>query len=98
MAKSNAKSKRRRHTPQRTCVVCRTTADKRTLTRLVRTPDDGVQVDPTGKRNGRGAYLCDQRACWDRALDDGTLARALRTTLSQDDIERIRAARPESEA
>jgi predicted RNA-binding protein YlxR (DUF448 family) len=51
---------RRRHIPRRTCVVCRATGDKRALTRLVRTPDDGVHVDPTGKRNGRGAYLCDR--------------------------------------
>jgi predicted RNA-binding protein YlxR (DUF448 family) len=86
--------KRRRHTPQRTCVVCRTTAEKRSLTRLVRTPEDGVQVDPTGKRNGRGAYLCDQPACWDRALTTDILSRALRTPLTEADRERLRAARP----
>ncbi|NLX09830.1 MAG: YlxR family protein [Chloroflexi bacterium] len=86
---------RPRHVPQRTCVVCRSTASKRTLTRLVRTPDEGVQIDPTGKRNGRGAYLCDQRTCWDRALDSDVLANALRTSLTDEDRERIRAARPE---
>ena len=86
---------RPRHVPQRTCVVCRSTAGKRTLTRLVRTPDEGVQIDPTGKRNGRGAYLCDQRTCWDRALDSDVLANALRTSLTDEDRERIRAARPE---
>ncbi len=85
--------KRQRRVPQRTCVVCRTTADKRTLTRLVRTPDDGVHVDPTGKRNGRGAYLCDDPACWERALTSDVLGRALRTTLTEDDRERLRAAR-----
>ena len=86
---------RPRHVPQRTCVVCRSTASKRTLTRLVRTPDEGVQIDPTGNRNGRGAYLCDQRTCWDRALDSDVLANALRTSLTDEDRERIRAARPE---
>ena len=86
---------RQRHTPQRTCVVCRTTAGKRTLTRLVRTPDNGVQVDPTGKQNGRGAYLCDQINCWDRALETDILEKALRTTLTDADRERIQAARPE---
>ena len=85
---------RRRHVPQRTCVVCRTTADKRTLTRLVRSPDDGVHIDPTGKHNGRGAYLCDQPACWDRALQTDVLEKALRTTLTETDRERIQAARP----
>lgn len=88
--------KKRRHVPQRTCVICRTTAEKRALVRLVRTPDEGVQVDPTGKRNGRGAYLCDNPACWDRALETDALARALRITLTEMDRERIRAARPAS--
>ena len=86
--------KPRRHIPQRTCVVCRTTSDKRALTRLVRTPDEGVQVDPSGKRSGRGAYLCDQLACWDRALVTDALAKALRTTLTEADRARIQAARP----
>jgi uncharacterized protein len=91
------KPKRRKHVPQRTCVVCRTTSDKRTLMRWVRTPDDGVHLDPTGKRSGRGAYLCDDGACWDRALDSDVLARALRTTFTEQDIDRIRAAHPTAE-
>ncbi len=95
MAKSRKTPKRRKHIPQRTCVVCRTTAEKRALTRLVRTPDDGVHVDPTGKRSGRGAYLCDNPDCWDRALTSDVLAKALRTTLTDIDRDRIRAAHPE---
>ena len=95
MSKTGAKP-RRRHVPQRTCVVCHTTADKRTLTRVVRTPDEGVLVDLTGKRSGRGAYLCDQPACWDRALTTDILARALRTSLTEEDLERLRAAYPGS--
>ena len=75
-------------------MVCRTTADKRSLTRIVRTPDEGVHVDPTGKRSGRGAYLCDQAVCWDLALAGDALDRALRTTLTDEDRARIRAARP----
>ncbi|MCC6798906.1 MAG: YlxR family protein [Anaerolineae bacterium] len=94
MARQVAQPQRRRHVPQRSCVVCRTTADKRSLTRLVRTPDEGVQIDLTGKRSGRGAYLCDQATCWDRALAGEALAQALRTTLTDADRERIRAARP----
>ncbi|MBN2304177.1 MAG: YlxR family protein [Anaerolineae bacterium] len=93
MAKQGKPAKRRR-VPQRTCVVCRSTADKRGLTRLVRTPDEGVWVDPTGKRGGRGAYLCDDPACWNRALAVDVLAKALRTTLTESDRDRIRAAHP----
>ncbi|MBC8078429.1 MAG: YlxR family protein, partial [Chloroflexales bacterium] len=49
---------RPRHVPQRTCVACRRTDAKRGLLRLVREADGRVALDPSGKRNGRGAYLC----------------------------------------
>lgn len=75
---------RARHIPQRTCCVCRRTDAKRTLHRLVRTPD-GVHYDPTSKTNGRGAYLCNDPLCWQRALAHGILARALKTTLTPEE-------------
>lgn len=76
-----------KHIPQRTCVGCHTVLPKRTMTRLVRT-SEGVWVDPTGKRNGRGAYLHNQRSCWQRALK-GSLAHALKTELSDEDRARL---------
>src|SRR6266545_1832312 len=69
-----------KHVPQRTCVGCREVLPKRKMIRLVRTAE-GVQVDPTGKLAGRGAYLHDRRECWERALK-GALAHALKTTLT----------------
>lgn len=75
---------RRRHVPQRTCIACRRVGSKRELIRVVRTPDEGVQIDPTGKRNGRGAYLCAQRPCWHKALAGSLLERALKTALQPD--------------
>jgi len=86
---------RHKHVPQRTCVVCRRTLDKRALVRIVNHPEDGVKVDPTGKQNGRGAYLCTAAACWERALSSNILAQALRTTLMEADFARLREARPE---
>jgi uncharacterized protein len=83
---------RRKHVPQRTCVVCRETDAKRALTRVVRTAEEGVQVDPTGKRNGRGAYLCSQPSCWQRAVESNVLDRALRTTLTAEDRQRLSEA------
>jgi hypothetical protein len=73
---------RPKHVPQRTCVGCRTTSAKREFVRVVRTPEGTVEVDPTGKRNGRGAYLCARRECWDEALKKDRLGRALRATVS----------------
>jgi uncharacterized protein len=76
--KRKAKGPRPKHVPQRTCVACRTTGGKRTLIRLVRTPEGAVEVDPTGKRAGRGAYLCARVRCWERGVNEKTLVRALR--------------------
>ncbi len=81
------KTVRRKHVPQRTCVGCRAVLPKRTLIRIVRRPD-GVQIDPTGKLAGRGAYLHDKRSCWERGLS-GALARALKTELTVEDRERL---------
>jgi uncharacterized protein len=75
------KGPRPKHIPQRMCVSCRERSAKRTLLRIVRTPEGRVEIDPTGKRNGRGAYICDDPACWTRALKTGSLAHALKTTI-----------------
>ena len=84
---SGKQNKPVKHIPQRTCVGCHTVLPKRTMTRLVRT-SDGVWVDPTGKRNGRGAYLHNQRSCWERALK-GSLAHALKVELGDEDRARL---------
>lgn len=76
--------KRRKHVPQRTCVACRDKTSKRTLTRIVRTPEGTVEIDPSGKRNGRGAYLCSDPACWTKALTTPTLSRALKAEIDDD--------------
>lgn len=78
-------TKRVKHIPQRTCVGCRSVLPKRTLMRLVRT-SDGIQLDPSGKAAGRGAYLHNQRSCWERALK-GALANALKVELTEQDRE-----------
>jgi uncharacterized protein len=82
-----------KHVPMRTCVVCREKGSKRALIRVVRT-ENGIQVDRTGKMNGRGAYLCDRESCWERAASSDILSKALRTTLTSEDRERLRQ-RPE---
>lgn len=79
--------KRVKHVPQRTCVGCRTVLAKRELIRIVRTAE-GVQVDPGGKLAGRGAYLHDRRACWERGLR-GALSHALKVELTLADRERL---------
>ena len=80
---SKTSGKKVKHVPQRTCVGCRRILAKRTLVRVVRTPD-GIKVDPTGKANGRGAYLHNLRSCWESGLK-GALAHALKVELTDQD-------------
>ena len=78
---------KRKHKPQRMCVACRQSQDKKNLVRLVKTPD-GVFVDETGKLPGRGAYLHADRSCWETGVEKH-LQKALRTTCSEEDLERL---------
>ena len=79
----------KRHIPQRTCVACRRVADKRELIRLVRTSDSRVEVDPDGKRAGRGAYLCQAQECWEAGLKGSRLEHALRANLTPENREQL---------
>ena len=86
--KSQAKAKqpqKARHVPERTCVACKQVRPKRELLRIVRTPDGHVLLDPTGKKSGRGAYLCAKRSCWDIGLNKGRLEREFELTLPAED-------------
>ncbi len=80
-----------RHVPIRTCAGCRTERPKREMIRVVRTPEGAVIADPTGKRAGRGVYLCPQLACWRRALRAGSLARALKADIAEADLAELRS-------
>jgi predicted RNA-binding protein YlxR (DUF448 family) len=80
---------RPKHTPQRTCVGCGSAAAKREFIRLVRTSSGAVELDPSGKRPARGAYLCHTPECWELAIKKGRLENALRTKLSTDDREAL---------
>lgn len=59
------------------------------MIRIVRTPEGSIEVDPTGKTPGRGAYLCRKAACWQKALVKGSVGRVLKTTVSADEAARL---------
>ncbi|MFN8590461.1 MAG: YlxR family protein [Thermomicrobiales bacterium] len=84
------KGPRPKHVPQRMCAACREHDTKRALYRIVRTPEGTVEPDPTGRRNGRGAYLCGQASCWQRGLTGGVLARALNVEIDSETIDALR--------
>ena len=89
--KPGTKGPRPRHVPQRTCVACRDKTNKRALFRIVRTSDGQASVDLTGRKPGRGAYLCDTPACWQRATTTALLDHALKTELTPETKNELRS-------
>ena len=71
-----------KHTPERTCITCRQKRPKRELTRIVRTPQGTVEIDPGGKKAGRGAYLCNVQNCWEIGLKKKRLEHGLQVELT----------------
>jgi len=78
---------KRKHKPQRMCVACRESLDKKSLVRIVRT-EEGVFIDETGKQSGRGAYLHADLSCWEMGFKK-TLERALKVKFSDQDRARL---------
>lgn len=73
-------------------MACRTGRAKRELLRVVRAAGTAeLSVDPRGKSSGRGAYLCRDEACVERAFRDGSLGRALGTAIDETTRERLHA-------
>jgi predicted RNA-binding protein YlxR (DUF448 family) len=82
----------RKHVPLRTCIACHQQRPKRELMRIVRTPEGVIDIDPVGKRSGRGAYVCANLECWETALGQGKLGRALKCPVSDRDVAALREA------
>ena len=80
-----------KHVPIRRCVTCGSRRAKRELVRVVHTSGGELVVDETGKRSGRGAYLCRNPECWGRAAKGSRLNQALRAEMTGDDRARLAA-------
>ena len=79
----------RGHEPERQCVACRKMFKKSELIRIVRTPEGTAEIDSDGRKQGRGAYLCNDKKCIEKALRKGMLAKALHCRIPQEEAERI---------
>ncbi len=99
--KTAGEAKQQRRVPLRTCVACRGTTGKRALVRVIRLPDGaGVELDPSGKRSGRGAYICPTASCVAVALKQKKLERSLKTPIPDtvaDVLRSLAAAETETE-
>ncbi len=70
--------------PMRQCVGCREMKPKRELIRIIRTSEDEILVDATSKKNGRGAYICPNRECLDKAVKSKGLERSLKIAVPKE--------------
>ncbi len=77
--------------PMRQCVGCREMKDKRSLIRVVKTPNDEIKIDSTGKMSGRGAYICQEEACLQRAIKSKGLEKSLKVAISDEVKEELLA-------
>lgn len=70
--------------PLRQCVGCGEMKSKREMVRVIKTPEEAVLIDATGKKNGRGAYICANPECLEKARKNRGLERSLKTAISQE--------------
>lgn len=75
--------------PQRKCIVCQDRDSKRELIRIVKNKDGEIFLDPTGKANGRGAYICKCVDCLKKAVKSKALNRAFKVEVSDDVYEKL---------
>ena len=76
--------------PERTCMGCNLQVPKQELLRIVKTKEGTIEVDLTGKKNGRGAYICKKEECLNRIIKTKRLERIFETHISDEIYENIR--------
>lgn len=76
--------------PQRTCMGCNQKKDKKELIRIVKNKNNEILVDRTGKKEGRGAYICDDVNCLDKLIKSKRLERVFEMSISDEIYESLR--------
>lgn len=76
--------------PTRTCMGCNASKEKKELVRIVKSKEGSVEVDLTGKKNGRGAYICKNEECLNKVIKSKRLQRALECEINDELYERLR--------
>lgn len=80
---------RKRKVPLRKCLGCEENKNKKELIRIVKTPENEVLIDLTGKINGRGAYICDNKECFKMAIKNNRISRNLEVEIPKERIEEL---------
>ncbi len=79
-----------RRVPQRMCLGCREMKNKKELIRIVRTPEGEIELDNTGKKPGRGAYICPDIQCYNKAVKSKSIQKALEKSIPEEISEKIK--------
>lgn len=74
--------------PMRRCTGCMTSKPKNELVRIVKT-ENGLEVDETGRKNGRGAYVCPSRDCFEKAVKRRSIPRSLKLEVTAEEMEKL---------
>ena len=83
--------------PMRQCVGCRESKSKKDLIRIIKDADNNISVDFTGKKNGRGAYICNDSNCLEKAIKTKALDRSFKMTVSKEVYDSLREELGESD-
>ena len=75
--------------PLRKCVGCGEMKEKKGLIRVIKTPEDAIVLDATGRKNGRGAYICNDPECLKKAVKSKGLERSLKTAIPKEVYENL---------
>lgn len=75
--------------PMRKCVGCQETKSKKEMMRVLKTSEDTFELDATGKKNGRGAYLCFSKECFEKAVKNKGLERSFKQAIPKEVYEKL---------
>ena len=75
--------------PQRLCIGCGEMKSKKEVIRVLKTAEDGIVIDETGRKNGRGAYICPSMDCFRKAVKGKGLERSLKMAIPKEVYETL---------
>ena len=75
--------------PLRQCIGCQEMKEKKGMVRVIKTPEETIELDTTGRKNGRGEYICPRMECFMKARKSKGLERSLKTSIPQEVYEEL---------
>ncbi|MDO5048044.1 MAG: YlxR family protein [Anaerococcus sp.] len=83
--------KKAKKIPQRKCIICGQLKDKKDLLRIVKNKEEGILIDNSGKKNGRGAYICKDKSCIDKVRKSSKLNKVFKEKIDEKLYEELEA-------